>query len=309
MALPPTTPCFVCGKEARIQELDVNSFVNCPRCGNYTVTRPAQFLGISKRRDAYKLSGVLRHASDSGKVVDIGTDNVEELIRNAPAPSDLVEYIDELLFHVTAHTKAMHEVVQLDPYNDYPVIYSQSAEEFMYIIEQGRQLGYFVRVTGNYDMLIDVKGWEQVRKLESTRTGIENLAFMAMPFGKSELDENYRHLVNAVQQSGFDLKRVDEGQKAGLIDDQLRVRIRASRFMLAELTYENQNVYWEAGYAEGIGRPVIYLCRVEPGANLRTHFDANHLTTVLWHESNRDEAMEKLKATIRATFPGEASQR
>jgi len=85
-----------------------------------------------------------------------------------------------------------------------------------------------------------------------------------MPFGNPELDHLFMdHFKPTVLQTGFTLKRLDEEQKAGLIDDQLRVEIRQSKFLLAELTESNSGAYWEAGYAEGLGKPVIYLCSNE----------------------------------------------
>jgi nucleoside 2-deoxyribosyltransferase len=93
-----------------------------------------------------------------------------------------------------------------------------------------------------------------------------------------------------------------------LIDDRLRVEIRQSRFLLADLTHHNKGAYWEAGFAEGLGKPVIYLCRkdVFEDKSQGTHFDTNHHLTVVWDLENLGEAAEKLKATIRATLPGEA---
>jgi nucleoside 2-deoxyribosyltransferase len=60
---------------------------------------------------------------------------------------------------------------------------------------------------------------------------------------------------------GFKLTRLDDDPKAGIIDDRLRVEIRTSRFLIADLTHENRGAYWEAGFAEGDGKPVIYTCR------------------------------------------------
>ena len=40
----------------------------------------------------------------------------------------------------------------------------------------------------------------------------------------------------------------------------MRVQIRASRFVICDLTHGNRGAYWEAGFAEGIGRPVIFVC-------------------------------------------------
>ena len=67
----------------------------------------------------------------------------------------------------------------------------------------------------------------------------------------------------------------------------------------------------EAGFAEGLGRPVIYTCRkdrwdkVENGERL-VHFDTGHLVTILWEPDKLEEAGKQLTATIRATLPAEA---
>jgi nucleoside 2-deoxyribosyltransferase len=134
-------------------------------------------------------------------------------------------------------------------------------------------------------------------------------AFMAMKFGDLVLDQIYhQYFKSAVSNAGFELTRLDEGQSAGLIDDQLRVRIRKSKFLIADLSHHNNGAYWEAGYAEGLGKPVIYTCRKEvfDDKTKSTHFDTNHHLTVTWEEDKLEEAAKKLKATIRATLPEDA---
>ena len=124
-------------------------------------------------------------------------------------------------------------------------------------------------------------------------------------FGDTELDTIYRdHFKAAVGATGFDLKRLDEGQPAGLIDDRLRVEIRQSRFLIADLSHHNKGAYWEAGYAEGLGKPVIYTCEKEKfDSPQKTHFDTNHHLTVVWDKNEPEQAGDLLKATIRATLP------
>jgi nucleoside 2-deoxyribosyltransferase len=100
-----------------------------------------------------------------------------------------------------------------------------------------------------------------------------------------------------------------ESGAAGLIDDQLRVALRTSRFVIADLTYGSRGAYWEAGFAEGLGRPVIYTCREKEWNDANgeaPHFDTNHLRTIVWRRDKLDEAATNLKATIRATLPAEA---
>jgi len=166
-------------------------------------------------------------------------------------------------------------------------------------------------VNGPYTLMRatpSIRGWEFYRDLLGAGSR-SRLAFMAMRFGDGELDMIFRdHFKPAVKRAGFDLVRLDERPKAGLIDDRLRLEIRRSRFLLAELSDGNAGAYWEAGYAEGLGRPVIYTCRKEVFDNpeKRPHFDTNHHTTIIWDPSNLGEAAEKLVTTIRVTLPAEA---
>jgi len=80
----------------------------------------------------------------------------------------------------------------------------------------------------------------------------------------------------------------------------------AALFKTSYITDENHGVYWEAGYAEGLGRPVIYTCEKTYFEKVKTHFDTNHHLTVIWEEDKINEALDKLKATVRTTLPSEA---
>jgi hypothetical protein len=131
---------------------------------------------------------------------------------------------------------------------------------------------------------------------------------MAMQFNDTELDRVVKDcFAPAVSLAGFELRTIVDKQPAGLIDDQLRVALRTSRFVVADLTHGNKGAYWEAGFAEGLGRPVIYTCRKAEWKQRASHFDTNHLVTIIWDPSNLDKAGTQLTATIRATLPGEAT--
>jgi hypothetical protein len=91
-----------------------------------------------------------------------------------------------------------------------------------------------------------------------------------------------------------------------LIDDQMRVALRTARFVIADLTHGSHGAYWEAGFAEGLGRPVIYTCRKDEWKSGASHFDTNHLNTIEWDPENLQGAATRLTAMIRATLPAEA---
>jgi hypothetical protein len=85
----------------------------------------------------------------------------------------------------------------------------------------------------------------------------------------------------------------------------MKVEIRNCRFLIADLSHANLGAYWEAGYAEGLGKPVIYTCErsVFLDPQRQPHFDTNHHLTVLWNLDEMDLFCSNLKATIRATLP------
>jgi nucleoside 2-deoxyribosyltransferase len=137
-------------------------------------------------------------------------------------------------------------------------------------------------------------GWKRYTEL-SKSVAVSRFGFVAMKYGDAQLDALVAdHFAPEVRKTGFDLRRLDQSQPAGLIDDQLRVNIRRSRFLVCDLTHGNRGAYWESGFAEGLGKPVIYTCRKDVFEDRQhehyPHFDTNHMVTV----------------TVRATLPSEA---
>ena len=89
---------------------------------------------------------------------------------------------------------------------------------------------------------------------------------------------------------------------AGIIDNIMRMRIKEARFVIADLTHDNNGAYWEAGYAEGLGKPVIYICEAEKFEREKSHFDTNHCTTIPWSGDDPDTFRQQLSATIRRSL-------
>jgi hypothetical protein len=160
----------------------------------------------------------------------------------------------------------------------------------------------------NVNVRLTMKGWERYQELKK-RDVDSRMAFMAMKFGdpllNKAVDECFRP---AVDRAGFRLRLLTDDQGAGLIDDQLRSAMLASRFIIADLSHGNQGAYWEAGFGEGLGLPVIYTCEASKWTESKTHFDTNHLVTIIWNPADLQKAQNQMTATIRATLRGEARQ-
>jgi hypothetical protein len=74
--------------------------------------------------------------------------------------------------------------------------------------------------------------------------------------------------------------------------------IRNSEFVVADFTGQRGGVYYEAGFAMGIGRKVIWCCHEDEIGNL--HFDTSHKNHIVW--KTPDDLRSKLYRRIRATI-------
>ncbi len=150
---------------------------------------------------------------------------------------------------------------------------------------------------------LTLEGWARY-EAEHRGDSQGHYGFIAMKFGDPDLDPFVRDVVKpAVRDDlGYDLLELREVSRAGVIDDIMRIQIRDATFVIADLTHDNSGAYWEAGYAEGLGKPVIYMCEKAKFEDRGTHFDTNHCTTVLWCHDDPDVFREKLIATIRRSL-------
>ena len=166
----------------------------------------------------------------------------------------------------------------------------------------------FQYLGGKVRLSLSLIGWNRYAALKQKAVN-SRTAFMAMKFGDTVLDAVVRdHFRPAVAKTGFELRLLTDEQPAGLIDNQLRAAILSARFLIADLSHGNPGAYWEAGFADGLGLPVIYTCQLEKWAISKTHFDTNHMLTVEWDTRDPAKAGEKLTAIIRATLRAEAKQ-
>jgi len=148
---------------------------------------------------------------------------------------------------------------------------------------------------------LTASGWRRFEELKRAHIS-SKFAFFARKFDNAELDNVFEKCLRpAIQQTGYELRIVT--QRAGLVDAVIEDEIRRCRFLIADLSDENAGAYWEAGFAEGLGKPVIYICRANEGElEKKIHFDANHRHTIRWDLSALDETATKLKAVIRNTL-------
>jgi nucleoside 2-deoxyribosyltransferase len=311
------TPCPVCENILNKSENRVEITYNeCPRCGAYSISTTAiQTLPYhlkSYERSRAILSHALYKLTQKEQWAKLNDDLIVKILNNTNLPNH-TEQLDNLIVWIATKQPKYGGCLEKISIDSISAVGTEDIASFNFVMNHAITLGFVSAVSiGVYgfgvefsDVSLTFAGWSRLDEIQRGST-ITRLAFMAMKFNDSETDIIYKdHFKLAVAACGFELKRLDDSQPAGLIDDRMRVEIRQSRFMIADLTHQNNGAYWEAGYAEGLGKPVIYTCRKDV-FDKGTHFDTNHHLTVVWESDKLQEAVEKLKNTIRATLPSEA---
>ena len=102
----------------------------------------------------------------------------------------------------------------------------------------------------------------------------------------------------AIRDAGYRPLRIDQKEHLNKIEDEIVAEIRRSRFIVADFTQGDDGarggVYYEAGFAHGLGLPVILTCRKDSFKQL--HFDTNHYNHIVW--GSHEELRERLKYRI-----------
>jgi nucleoside 2-deoxyribosyltransferase len=150
----------------------------------------------------------------------------------------------------------------------------------------------------NNDIIILPEGLKRIDELQKNQSNSKQ-AFVAMSFAK-EMTDIREAVRQGIEQANYMPRFMDEIEHNKQIIPEMLYEIKQSKFVVAELTGHNNGAYYEAGYAKGLGKEVIHVCRKDTfGAD--GHFDVAQISTVLWEtEAELSERLEKrIKATIK----------
>jgi hypothetical protein len=117
------------------------------------------------------------------------------------------------------------------------------------------------------------------------------------------MDEPYREGIRpAILETGFQPKWIKEVQENGKICDRIIAELRGSLFAVADVSGLRHNVFFEAGFAKGLGLEVIWTCRKRDFAKVKDMFDTRQYGHLVWKDPG--DLKQQLMDRIRATIPG-----
>ncbi len=269
------------------------------------------FTTMSKERcDEYRKdfeNGDITH----GHPVHLSVENVENWY-----PKTFSDKIDQTLLYMNSHTKHMGENIKLekenmlsrffvDRYNyedGTPIkrtddaIKSQLAFLFNYLLSESLIISTepWNGLIFDREITLAPKGYARVDELQKKLSSGKSV-LVAMKFGDDtkQLRESIRQ---GITDAGYVAIFIDEVQHNDFITPELLKYIKDSKFVVVDLSDQNNGAYLEEGYAMGLGKPVIQLCK----KGVELHFDVAQKNTIMW-ETESDIA-NRLKNRIIATI-------
>jgi hypothetical protein len=286
---------------------DIQHLVDCPRCGEYIITDDALLdppEGFIKQH-VHLLSAVARRSWDRKQRLQIDTKLLKdrtdfEARILSQCPRGVQSTMDAILLYVAAKSQFVGQGVQIDCDRDYPLVYCRNAEEVDFLITRlmSQELIHLNKHS-QYQVTLTARGWTKVEELN--KPNIESKqAFVAMWFDR-QLEAAYKGGIAKLEQdTGFSMMRIDMKEFNDKVCDHIITEIRRSRFVIADVTRHRRAVYFEAGYAMGLGLPVIWTCREDQVKKIGYNFDTRQYKHIVWKAPQ--DLREQLKYRILATI-------
>lgn len=299
--------CLICGREVHppVDRGD-DTVGECPGCGCFSLpTALIPQVEAALQADPGlrpRLSRVLRLAADRR-----GGGHVEPLLGAAPAPAPgelgsllrdrasiapfprtLGEKLDVALLRIAALSAGFGDRVRLDGEAAFCARIGVLADHRAPYTEElvRRELTSataFNEGRGSSSCVLTAAGWARVEALQN---GVPEgtLVFLALsnhygpdgdPHGQGP---QLRDAIAAALPPPLSAYRVENDHGAVDITDEIVANIRRARFVVADLTGARPNVYFEAGLAMGLGKPVVFTRRTGEAA----HFDVAAYKIIEW---------------------------
>jgi hypothetical protein len=291
--------CLICDSSAEDEQATSFTDIKCGRCGRFLVSTLDGMPRLSSLEHGVKLSGWIREQNAAGIVPRV-TASIAQRVESMPLP----RYLERARKALTVFWKK------------YPSIYGWAAE---HIVRQDLEVigtsysadeaavGVLLRILeregyvdlggGHDNCRVTVAGLLAIEQM-STPSTASNQGFVAMDFAESMREAWINGFDPGIRAAGFHPVRIDVKDYVGGITDEIMSEIRQSRFIVADYTGQKAGVYFEAGFALGLGFPVIPTCHADEIERL--HFDIRHLNTLSW--TTPTELADSLAKRIRAVI-------
>ncbi len=298
--------CPICNnKDTQLRSLrNLDAFiVECPCCGDFEITRIAKVL--LERNNWYEkeiLSYITRYHFEFGTPLKLNSDNIDTLTSDYPISTDFFSIINQIVLFTSKKQEKPAGKAKIK-LTDHPAIFQSSDGDMLHLFNEAIKLGY-IEQQGHLIYSLTPDGWKLLQELKEKQIK-SNQAFVAMSFSKDKKEIWQQGIKPILESLGYNAIRIDEKEHNDMIIDHIIAEINKSGLVIADFTEHKHGVYFEAGYAMGLGIPVIWTCHEDDISGI--HFDTKPFNHIGW--TTPEELGKKLKIRIEATIPNRPSPR
>ena len=273
--------------------------------GNYEITTEASsYVGSLDESQKVKVTTrIIEERRKTGQTPLVTPKLIEDAKRADPLP--VHERAERLLRYLVNRPHQVGEQFELlhpPPRNLEVLAWSESTswDEIYFFTSYLTTRGWLNKEKQHSHVyVITVDGYEHVA--EQARLKDSSQCFVAMWFNPKMNDAYEKGIKKAVEECGYTPLPINKKPDVIKIDDEIIAEIRRSRFVVADFTHDPEQgvrggVYFEAGFASGLGLPVIYSCRETLKEAL--HFDTRQYYHILW--KTEEDLCDELKKRILA---------
>lgn len=301
--------CPICGynkiKQYPLQDPWAH-FYECERCGQYKASDMLMHfsdVGEKLREVGYILSGLTRELQETGgKPPSFTPENYEAFTKRFPVPdiNNIGEKIQKLLQRVREKTDYFGEDIELGNIETVvPLAYAKNAKELIAIftLMTEKRVAKIGVTDGSVKIALTANGWDLTNQL-GDKNKESDRGFVAVWFHDS-MNENIDAAEQAITESGFRAICIRDEHFSERIMDKALGEIRRSRFVIVDLTGNRGSVFFEAGFAHGLGIETIYVyCEEHNGEVTNLEFYVKHYQCYKYKTPS--DLKETLKAAIAA---------
>ena len=287
-----------------------------PACGTYLLTRPVIDRLDDEPLDRRKLACILAQRTCRGfkqaiRIIETFQDfhapsydpYVSETLDNllSQYPSSPIQIFEESLYNLSckiSHPSEKLEIAEIDFWS----IYAFDGSSARYIIDQLIDDGYIDYTKSNTTQgpfIIKSKGWEFLSNLHNAKGKGSNQGFLAMwfdAFTEPYFENGFYPAMTEGKK--YTCMKIDLKEHNNKICDEVISEIRRSEFLVADCSGDRSNVYFEAGFALGLGIPVIWSVHEKYRGKLQ--FDTRQYNHIIYDtaEALKEMLSNRIKATI-----------
>jgi hypothetical protein len=298
-----------------------NFNVACLRCGSYRISAEAEAFIRNDSFDteqAANISGYIRENQNIAilnadlkflralKTPAVGEKAMKGLLALARKYPVGGQHISVDFHFAKGRAKLLKDASQCDDllreaFELQSLCWARSLDELQYVLEEflAREGLVIVLPTGGFKLA--PRGWARVDELRRGTVDSDK-AFVAMSFDPKYSRFFELGLRPGIQRAGYDPIRIDRVEHNNRIDDEIVATIRQCKFLVADFSVNRGGIYFEAGFAVGLGRPVIWTVQRDELENV--HFDTRQYNFVRWTNDSLPEFAKALQNRIEASAIG-----